>query len=80
VIVLDRGSVGLVAGVLGGIGAASAQLGAAVRVEQPDPGALEFDVAVPTADEHPGCGLPHAQPNEPFALDDVQTRGERARR
>ena len=77
VIVLDRGGAsGLVAGVLGGIGAGF-RLNSALLSESNNQitGVLEFDVAAPAdePDEHPELAdLPHARPGEPFALEDVE--------
>jgi hypothetical protein len=77
VIVLDRGGAsGLVAGVLGGIGAGF-RLNSALLSESNNQitGVLEFDVATTAddPDEHPELAdLPHAQPDAPFALDDVE--------
>jgi hypothetical protein len=77
VVVLDRGGAsGLVAGVLGGIGAGF-RLNSALLAESNNQvtGVLEFDVAT-TADEpgdHPElAGLPRADPDGPFALEDVE--------
>jgi hypothetical protein len=77
VIVLDRGGAsGLVAGVLGGIGAGF-RLNSALLAESNNQvtGVLEFDVAVPAdePDDHPElAGLPRADPDGPFALGDVE--------
>ncbi|HUP83211.1 MAG TPA: hypothetical protein VM284_03365 [Candidatus Limnocylindria bacterium] len=77
VVVLDRGGAsGLVAGVLGGIGAGF-RLNSALLAESNNQvtGVLEFDVASPAdePDDHPElAGLPHADPDGPFALEDVE--------
>lgn len=78
VIVLDRGGAsGLVAGVLGGIGAGF-RLSSALLSESNNQvtGVLEFDIAGPVDEpqDHPElAGLPHADPDGPFALADVET-------
>jgi hypothetical protein len=77
VVVLDRGGAsGLVAGVLGGIGAGF-RLNSALLSESNNQvtGVLEFDVASPAdaPDDHPElAGLPRADPDGPFALADVE--------
>ncbi|MDL2335298.1 MAG: hypothetical protein QFC55_04635, partial [Chloroflexota bacterium] len=77
VVVLDRGGAsGLVAGVLGGIGAGF-RLNSALLSESNNQvtGVLEFDVASPAdePDDHPELAdLPRADPNGPFALKDVE--------
>ncbi|HEY8135157.1 MAG TPA: hypothetical protein VIF08_03890 [Candidatus Limnocylindrales bacterium] len=77
VVVLDRGGAsGLVAGVLGGIGAGF-RLNSALLAESNNQvtGVLEFDVAIPAdePDDHPElAGLPRADPDGPFALADVE--------
>ncbi len=77
VVVLDRGGAsGLVAGVLGGIGAGF-RLNSALLAESNNQitGVLEFDVAVPADDpgDHPELAdLPRADPDMPFALADVE--------
>jgi hypothetical protein len=77
VVVLDRGGAsGLVAGVLGGIGAGF-RLNSALLSESNNQvtGVLEFDVASPTdePDDHPELAdLPRADPDGPFALADVE--------
>ncbi|MEO8625537.1 MAG: hypothetical protein ABI452_02450 [Candidatus Limnocylindrales bacterium] len=77
VVVLDRGGAsGLVAGVLGGIGAGF-RLNSALLAESNNQvtGVLEFDVASPAdePDDHPElAGLPRADPDGPFALADVE--------
>ncbi|HEY7599420.1 MAG TPA: hypothetical protein VH741_05800, partial [Candidatus Limnocylindrales bacterium] len=78
VVLLDRGGAsGLVAGVLGGIGAGFS-LNSALLSESNNQvtGVLEFDVATSTnePDQHPElAALPHADPDGPFALADVET-------
>ena len=77
VVILDRGGAsGLVAGVLGGIGA-GLRLSSAVLAESGNQigGLLEFNVG--PADESSEiqdelADLPHADPNAPFALADVE--------
>jgi hypothetical protein len=77
VVILDRGgAAGLVAGVLGGIGAGF-RLSSAVLAESGNQigGLLEFNVG--PADENVEvqdelADLPHADPNAPFALADVE--------
>lgn len=77
VVVLDRGGAsGLVAGVLGGIGAGF-RLNSALLAESNNQvtGVLEFDVATISEepDDHPElAGLPQADPDGPFALEDVE--------
>jgi hypothetical protein len=77
VVVLDRGGAsGLVAGVLGGIGAGF-RLNSALLSESNNQvtGVLEFDVASPAddPDDHPELAdLPRADPDGPFALADVE--------
>ena len=77
VVVLDRGGAsGLVAGVLGGIGAGF-RLNSALLSESNNQvtGVLEFDVAGPADDpeDHPELAdLPRADPDGPFALADVE--------
>jgi hypothetical protein len=77
VIVLDRGGAsGLVAGVLGCIGAGF-RLNSALLAESNNQvtGVLEFDVAGPAdePEDHPElAGLPRADPDGPFALADVE--------
>ncbi|MEP7360651.1 MAG: hypothetical protein ABI744_03640 [Chloroflexota bacterium] len=77
VVVLDRGGAsGLVAGVLGGIGAGF-RLNSALLSESNNQvtGVLEFDVASPAEepDDHPELAdLPRADPDGPFALADVE--------
>jgi hypothetical protein len=77
VVVLDRGGAsGLVAGVLGGIGAGF-RLNSALLAESNNQvtGVLEFDVATVAdePDDHPElAGLPRADPDGPFALEDVE--------
>lgn len=80
VVVLDRGGAsGLVAGVLGGIGAGF-RLNSALLAESNNQitGVLEFDVntgpdSADEPDEHPELAdLPMADPDAPFALADVE--------
>ena len=77
VVVLDKGGAsGLVAGVLGGVGAGF-HLGAAVLGESGNQiaGVLEFNVQAPIAPvdgDEDVADLPHADPDKPFALADVE--------
>ena len=77
VVMLDRGGAsGLVAGVLGGVGAGF-RLNSALLAESNNQlgGILEFDIGAPDdeSDVHPELAdLPHAGPDEPFALADVE--------
>jgi hypothetical protein len=77
VIILDRGgAAGLVAGVLGGVGAGF-RLASALLAESGNQlgGVLEFNLGQPTdtADDHPElAGLPRATSTQPFALADVE--------
>ncbi|CAN5761756.1 hypothetical protein BH24CHL5_BH24CHL5_04190 [soil metagenome] len=77
VVILDRGGAsGLVAGVLGGVGAGF-RLTSALLAESNNQigGVLEFDISAGTAnpDEHPElANLPRADPDQPFALADVE--------
>ncbi|MEP7159171.1 MAG: hypothetical protein ABI797_07065, partial [Chloroflexota bacterium] len=79
VVVLDRGGAsGLVAGVLGGIGAGF-RLNSALLAESNNQitGVLEFDIGGPGGadeeEEHPELAdLPMADPDAPFALADVE--------
>ncbi|HLB43931.1 MAG TPA: hypothetical protein VJK49_00990 [Candidatus Limnocylindrales bacterium] len=77
VVVLDRGGAsGLVAGVLGGVGAGF-RLNSALLAESNNQitGVLDFDISTASdePDEHPELAdLPHADPDQPFALADVE--------
>jgi hypothetical protein len=80
VVMLDRGgAAGLVAGVLGGVGAGF-RLNQALLAEANNQlsGVLEFDIGTGISDdaeedEHPELAdLPHADPDQPFALADVE--------